>query len=80
MLKKGHTHRLVIVKSYIYLFVCFSTKATHMGAVSDLTTESFSWPASSASLPVADYPRSFTPTMAQIFREPATTLQNCTSF
>ena len=39
--EKGRTRRPVIVKSYICSFVCFSTKATHMEAVSDLTTESF---------------------------------------
>ena len=41
LMKKGHTRRPVIVKTYICLFVCFSTKATHLEAVSDLTTESF---------------------------------------
>ena len=41
ILKKGHTRRPVLVKSYLLLFVCFSTKAVHIEVVSDLTTEAF---------------------------------------
>ena len=40
-LKKGHTRRPVLVKAYLILFVCFSTKAVHIEVVSDLTTEAF---------------------------------------
>ena len=40
-LKKGHTCKPVLVKSYIVIFVCFSSKATHIEIVSDLTTEAF---------------------------------------
>ena len=41
LLKKGHTRKLVIVKAYHAVFVCFSTKAAHLEVVSDLTTEAF---------------------------------------
>ena len=40
-LKKGHTRKPVLVKAYIAIFVCFSSKATHIEIVSDLTTEAF---------------------------------------
>ena len=40
-LKKGHTRKPVLVKTYIAIFVCFSSKATHIEIVSDLTTEAF---------------------------------------
>ena len=41
MLKKGHTRKPVIVKAYLAVFVCFSTKVTHLEVVSDLMTEAF---------------------------------------
>ena len=41
LLKKGHTRKPVIVKSYLAVFVCFCTKAIHLEAVTDLTTEAF---------------------------------------
>ncbi|XP_055927978.1 uncharacterized protein LOC129959180 [Argiope bruennichi] len=31
----------VTIKSYIAIFICFSTKATHLEIISDLTTETF---------------------------------------
>ncbi len=40
-LKKGHTRKPVIIKAYLCIFVCFSTKATHPECVSDLSTEAF---------------------------------------
>ena len=40
-LKKGHTRRPVLIKAYIAVFVCFSSKATHLEIISDLTTEAF---------------------------------------
>ena len=41
LLKKGHTRKLVIVRAYLAVFVCFSTNAAHLEVVSDLTTEAF---------------------------------------
>ena len=40
-LKKDHTHKPVLIKSYISIFVCFSSKASHIEIISDLTTETF---------------------------------------
>ena len=41
LLKKGHTRKPVIVKAYLCIFVCFSTKATHLECVSDLSMEAY---------------------------------------
>ena len=40
-LKKGHTRKPVLIKSYISIFICFSSKASHIEIISDLTTEAF---------------------------------------
>ena len=40
-IKRGHTRRPVLVKAYLAIFVCFSTKAVHLEIVSDRTTEAF---------------------------------------
>ena len=40
-LMKGHTCKPVLIKSYISIFVCFSSKASHIGIISDRTTEAF---------------------------------------
>ena len=40
-LKLGYTRKPVLVKAYLAIFVCFSTKAVHIEVVSDLTTEAF---------------------------------------
>ena len=39
LLKKGHTRKPTIIKAYLAVFVCFSTKAAHLEVVSDLTTD-----------------------------------------
>ena len=39
--KKGHIRKPVLVKAYLCIFVCFSTKSTHIEPVSNLSTEAF---------------------------------------
>ena len=41
ILKKSHTHKPVLIKSYISNFVFFCSKASHIEIISDLTTEAF---------------------------------------
>ena len=41
LLKRGYTRKPQVVKAYLCVFVCFSTKATHLEVVADATTESF---------------------------------------
>jgi hypothetical protein len=41
LIKSSKLRNAKMVKSYIALFVCFSTKAVHLELVGDLTTESF---------------------------------------
>ena len=41
LLKKGHTRKPVTVKCNLAVFVCFCTKAIHLEAVTELTTEAF---------------------------------------
>ena len=41
LLKLGRVRKPVMVKSYLAIFVCFSTKAVHIEVVSDLSTEAF---------------------------------------
>lgn len=40
-LKRGYIRKPQIVKAYLCIFVCFSTKAVHVEAVSDATTAAF---------------------------------------
>ena len=40
-LKRGYTRKPQLVKGYLAVFVCFSTRAVHLEIVSDLTTEAF---------------------------------------
>ena len=39
--KRGHTRKPVLVKTYACLFVCMSTKAVHIDCTEDLSTASF---------------------------------------
>lgn len=39
--KRGYTRKPVLLKSYVCVFVCMTTKAIHLETVSDLTTASF---------------------------------------
>ena len=40
-LKLGTPHSKIITKGYIAIFVCFATRAIHIGVVESLTTEAF---------------------------------------
>ena len=40
-LKKGHTRKPVLIKAYLAIFVCFTTKAVHLEVIEDLSTEDF---------------------------------------
>ena len=41
LLKRGYTRKPQIVKAYLCVFICFSTKAVHLEVVSDATTAAF---------------------------------------
>lgn len=41
IVRKGHTRKPVMVKTYACLYVCFATKAIHIELCHDLTTEEF---------------------------------------
>ena len=40
-IKQGNSRKPTLVKLYVCIFICFSTKAIHIELVSDLTTEAF---------------------------------------
>ena len=40
-MKKGHTRKPTLIKVYLAIFMCFSTKAAHSEVVSAMTTETF---------------------------------------
>ena len=40
-LRKGHTRKPVLIKGYVCLFICLTTKSVHLELVMDLSTESF---------------------------------------
>ena len=40
-IKRGNPRKPTLVKVYVCIFICFSTKAIHIELVSDLTTEAF---------------------------------------
>ena len=40
-IKKGHTRKPVLLKSYLAIFVCFATKVVHIEVIEDLSTEDF---------------------------------------
>ena len=40
-MKVSYTRRPAILKAYICVFICFSTKAVHLEAISDITTDAF---------------------------------------
>ena len=41
LIKKGHNRQTMIIKSYVCVFGCFSSKTGHLDLVSDLITEVF---------------------------------------
>ena len=40
-IKKGHTRKPVLIKAYLAIFVCFSSKAVHIEVIEDDSTEDF---------------------------------------
>ncbi len=40
-IRRGHTKKPVLIKTYVCLFTCFSTKAVHLEISSDLSSEEF---------------------------------------
>ena len=40
-IKKGHTRKPVLIKTYLAIFICFSSKAVHIEVIEDLSTEDF---------------------------------------
>ncbi len=72
LMKKGHTRRPVVVKTYLCVFVCFCTRAVHLEVVSDLTTEAFLACLKRFVSQDEDCHLKFTQTMDQILREHAT--------
>ena len=41
LLKKGHTRKPVVIKCYMAVFVCFSTKTVHLEAITDAMAKTF---------------------------------------
>ncbi|GFT00267.1 uncharacterized protein TNCV_2738321 [Trichonephila clavipes] len=69
----------VTLKSYIAIFICFSTKATHLEVVFDLTTEAFLACLRRFIARRSSHP-SFGVTMQRTSREQETFLMNGTKF
>ena len=40
-LKKGHTRKPVLIKAYLAIFICFTTKAVHLKVIEDFSIEDF---------------------------------------
>ena len=40
-IKKGHMWKPVLIKAYLAIFICFSSKAVHIEMIEDLSTEDF---------------------------------------
>lgn len=41
IVKRGHTQKPVLVKCYVYIYICFTTRACHLELAVNLTTEAF---------------------------------------
>lgn len=70
LIRRGYTRKPQVVKTYLCLFICFVTKATHIEVVSDMSTPSF-LACLSRFVGRRGYPAHIYSTMAPILLEPS---------
>ena len=66
-IKQGYSRKPVIIKAYVCVFICFSTKAVHLELCADLTTTEF-MEALRRFVGEKDFHSTYIQTTAQIFK------------